>query len=117
VTREALGIRRSLTSVSPARYRPETAQSLINLALIYLETRNPGLALQAIREALTIRREFATSRQDKARIAEALDILVTALSAAEEDDTAEVRQARDEATAIRRSLQARHPSGTSAPPI
>jgi tetratricopeptide (TPR) repeat protein len=56
---EALAIRRDLAQRDPGAYRPDVAQTLNNLAILYRDTGRLADAKTAFTEALAIRRDLA----------------------------------------------------------
>ena len=55
---EALDLRRQLAKASPATYQPDVAETLNNLAILELQTKNPLRAQADVEEALNINREL-----------------------------------------------------------
>ena len=61
---EALTIRRNLAAHDPGAYRPDVAQTLYNLGLLYSVTGRVTDAEKAFSEALTIYRDLTFQKSD-----------------------------------------------------
>lgn len=105
-TQEAADIYRGLVAARPGRYKPDLADSLLNLGVIFSGLGRPADALHAEDEAVGIRRELADADPDRYRpdLAESLSNLGPTLT--DLSRYADALLATQEAAGIYRGLAA-----------